>query len=99
MHPTQRQTIFSLTDGIIKKVSIEERSQVQKGDILLQLDNPDLELQIQDAELQLETLQHQIQEATAQLAMRRGDPSEKIEIVERWSCTELAAKICGNSWT
>ena len=80
MHPTHRQTIFSLTDGIITSVNIEERGKVKKGEILLQLENPDLELQIQDAELRLETLQHQIEEATAQLAMRRGDASERIEI-------------------
>ncbi len=80
MHPTQRQTIFSLTDGIITSVNIEERGKVKQGEILLQLENPDLELQIQDAELRLETLQHQIEEATAQLAMRRGDATERIEI-------------------
>lgn len=80
MHPTNRQTIFSLTDGIITSVGIEERDKVETGEILLKLENPDLDLQIQDAELRLETLRHQIQEATAQLAMRRSEASEKIEI-------------------
>lgn len=80
MHPTNRQTIFSLTDGIITTVNIEERDDVKQGDLLLQLENPDLDLQIQDAELRLETLSHQIREATAQLAMARGEPSEQIEI-------------------
>ena len=98
MHPTNRQTIFSLTDGIISSVNIEERSQVKEGEVLLQLENPDLELQIQDAELRLETIGHQIQEATAQLPWAAANRQKKSKSEEHWSCIESGRRICASNW-
>lgn len=80
MHPTVRQTIFSQTDGIIRNVLITERSDVKRGEVLLQLENPDLELQITDTELEIETIAHQIAAATSQMSSGLTKPEEKAEL-------------------
>lgn len=80
MHPTVRRTIFSQTDGVIEELNVEERSPVRAGQVLLQMENPDLELQMQDIELQLETIEHQRVEALTQLSRSVLDANRKSEL-------------------
>ena len=80
MHPTDRKTIFSLTDGIITEVAVEERSQIRQGDILLQLENADLELQIEETKLQLDSIPHQLVEIDAQLSDNRTDDDDRMKL-------------------
>ncbi len=82
MHPTQRQTIYSKTDGIIVKILIDERSDVKRGEVLLELENQDLALQITEAKLQFETVVHQISDANSQLSGGRLDKDKKAEVAD-----------------
>ncbi len=80
MHPTRRQTIFSQTDGIIESVAIDERSPVKQGELLLQLENPDLDLQIKDLELQLASTEHQISDTRYQMSRGSSNEAERSEL-------------------
>ena len=80
MHPTLRNTIYAQTDGIIRKILIEERAKVTEGQPLLELENPDLDLQIESTQYELDTINHQISNSKAKLAVGLGDPAERDEI-------------------
>ncbi len=80
MQPTDRRTIFAQTEGIVEKVHVGNRANVNEGDLLLELRSPDLELQIKDIEGRLITLDQQIRSSEYQLAKGFNDPAEMQEV-------------------
>lgn len=80
MQPTDRRTIFAQTDGIVSTVHVNQHDQVEKGELLIELQNPELDLQITDAEGRLLTLDQQIRAVEYQLARARGTREEILEL-------------------
>ena len=80
MQPTDRRTIFAQTDGIVSEVNVSQHQAVEKGDLLIELTNPELDLQITDAEGRLLTLDQQIRAVEYQLARAKGTRDELMEM-------------------
>ncbi len=61
LHPEIQQNIFSMTEGHIDKVHIQDQANVVKDQKLLVLENKGLAIEIGDVESMLTTVQRQIQ--------------------------------------
>lgn len=67
MQPEVRRNLFAQTDGIIRTVNVSENELVEKGKILAELENPDLEMQIEDIHLELSKIGESIETINARL--------------------------------
>ena len=80
MHPTTRNTIYAQTDGIIRKILIDERAKVTQGQPLLQLENQDLDIEINSTRYEIESIDSQLKNAQAQLSSGSKERDERVEI-------------------
>ena len=78
--PQVDRAVFAAIDGEVRDVKVDHKSVVQKGDVLVELRNPDLELQITEAEGELATVEKEITRNTAQ---RRRSVARSLEPAER----------------
>lgn len=78
MHPTVRRTIYPRTDGIINKVLIKDRQKVTKGQLLLELENPDLDTQISIQKSEIKKTEQDYEFATSQLNSNRVTDSNEL---------------------
>lgn len=60
VQPVQRRHIFATTAGIVRSLAVETGQPVNEGDLLLELDSPELELEIRRVEGELGTTKKRI---------------------------------------
>ncbi len=80
MQPTVRKTIFSQTEGRIAEVFVDQHDEVTAGQLLLEVEDPDLEGQIESMQLEIAALGYSIQTAASQLNSSRTDQNEREEL-------------------
>ena len=94
IRPTVRREIFAMIDGEVEKVFVSHDSEVKKGDILVQLINPDLELEITQLEGELTTLETEQFRVGQQMRIVASDPSERQAFLAlQGELSELSTKI------
>ncbi len=92
MHPTVRKTIFSQTGGVIRQVLIDERDPVEKDQVLLVLENPDLEIEILDSKMQLETTRDRIEQLSSARASGNSDREQQAQLSSEISGLQIKEK-------
>lgn len=60
IHPTIRRNIFAETEGVVRELYVSENQEVAAGQVLMELENPQLEIQIADLEGQIEVIDEQL---------------------------------------
>ena len=65
LHSTNRRHVFATTSGIVRQVAVKSGDTVVEGQVLLELDSPDLELEIRRAEGNLQTTEKKIKSVEA----------------------------------
>lgn len=92
LEPTERREVFASVDGIVKELLVHDGDVVQKGEVLLQLENAELENRA-------ETLTGEIQTTSQRLAAIRAvrlsesmdaNQSSRMALEERQLASELA---------
>jgi membrane fusion protein, multidrug efflux system len=70
--PYESVAIYPKTTGFVKSVAVDRGSRVRQGDVLAQLEAPELAAQLNEAESKLATAQSQFAAAQAKLAADQG---------------------------
>ena len=83
MQPEQRRNIFTLTEGIVKQVNVDQGDQVAAGATLLELVDPDLEIAREESRGKLEVLEKEIEAMDAQVS-RSGQRNEQQDQISMW---------------
>lgn len=75
LKPSLRQHVWAAIDGEVQKLNVSHNALVEKGDVLVVQESPDLEKEI-------EALNGQLQEAQAELNTTRAELSRNFELAE-----------------
>jgi hypothetical protein len=75
--PVQRQDVFAIVPGTVKKVHARPWQRVREGDVLVELDNIDMQVKLKDYAKQLSETQEQILSARRQLQGRALDDRQQ----------------------
>lgn len=65
VQPAQRRHVFATNSGIVRSLQVSSGQKVEQGDLLLELDSPELELEIRRVEGELGTTEKRIQSIEA----------------------------------
>jgi multidrug efflux pump subunit AcrA (membrane-fusion protein) len=71
MQPAERRNIFAMTEGIIEAIHVDQGDQVTKGDLLIELVNPDLDIAIEEARGQHKVVSQKIMEVNTRLSREK----------------------------
>ncbi len=81
LQPRIKQDVFVNVDGVVKNVLVDDGTMVKKGQVLVELHNPDLELQYQDVIGQKATAQEQLIAVERSIAQERQiDTAERAKL-------------------
>ncbi len=81
LQPTVKTDVFTTVDGVVKKVLVNDGEMVTKGQVLVELQNPDLELQYSDVIGQQATSQEQLISVERSIAQERSlDAAERAKL-------------------
>jgi multidrug efflux pump subunit AcrA (membrane-fusion protein) len=76
MQPEVRRNLFAQTDGIIREVLVAENQQVEKGQLLAELQDFRLAEQIGDIQMELDNISKRVETINSQLARVEAPDSE-----------------------
>lgn len=87
--PEERTTIYSPVSGIVKTIHVQHAQAVKKGDLLLELDNPELKKERQRLVGEMNTAQNNMSRLTQEV----NDPKTKYEERNRLNAEKQEAAI------
>ena len=94
IQPVHRQHIFAKTEGTVATIQFADGQSIQRGDTLLEMENPELSAKIADIEGKLREAETQLETYTIQRVTRGFDTEqEERELVRSTASTE--ARVVG----
>ncbi len=92
IEPTTRREVFATIDGIVKKLHVEDGQLVKAGDVLLELENPELEKHAESLAGEIQTASKRLSSIQAVRLSQGVDPSQssRLALEERQLQSELA---------
>ena len=87
LQPKSRRDIFASSDGIVREVLVEQKSEVSANEVVVRLRNSDLDFKISEVGGDLQTTQKELDTAT--IYMRSTNPNDP---QERLQYNQLAAR-------
>lgn len=90
LEPTVRRQVFAAIDGEVVKVLVQRNSEVKKGQLLVELRNPEIDIQLEELQGQLNSTLAEKAKVTGQL-FGQLEPAERIALTGQLS--ELETKL------
>ncbi len=84
MQPSQRRNIFARTEGVVKNILVDQGDVVASGDLLVQLENPDLEIRMEETRGQLNVVNQKLKEIKSRLSRIVGRQQEEEQSIALW---------------
>lgn len=91
LEPTIKRQVFAAIDGEVVDVLVQRNSVVQKGQVLVQMRNPDVDIQLEELNGQLRSTRAERAKVHAQLVRGQMEPAERLALQGQES--ELDTKI------
>lgn len=81
IQPAIRKNIFAKTEGVVAKINVDQGDVVEPGEVLLELEDPDLDISIEEARGQLAVADQRILEIKTQLSNARELPANEQRVL------------------
>ncbi len=91
LEPTIKRQVFAAIDGEVVDVLVQRNSLVKKGDLLVEMRNPDVDIQLEELNGQLRSTRAELAKVRGQLVRRQLEPSELLALQGQES--ELETKL------
>ena len=91
LEPTIKRQEFASIDGEVVDVLVQRNSLVKKGDLLVEMRNPDVDIQLEELNGQLRSTRAELAKVRGQLVRRQLEPSELLALQGQES--ELETKL------
>ncbi len=80
LEPTIKRKVFAAIDGEVVDVLVQRNSLVSKGDLLVEMRNPDVDIQLEELNGQLRGARAELAKVRGQLVRRQAEPSELLAL-------------------
>ena len=81
IQPAERRNIFAKTEGVVETINVDQGDVVKKGEVLMELQNPDLDISIEETRGQLGIAEQRILEVKAQLSNINALPQQERQVL------------------